>query len=466
MKNTLIRIPQFILLFALLFTACNKEDDPVLNGIEIGGAKTDLVLTMGQVDEITPDGARAKGEFFDLKNHNVIDYGHVWSIENLYPTVDDEKSSLGNLNKAKEFVSDLTGLMPNTTYFIRTYVTTDKGTGYSKTINTFKTTAGIDDVIVINEGNFLSADGSLSTYNTTTGEVKLGAFTSANGFPFAATIQNGVAYNGNYYFVTNSADKVEVLNQETLSSTATIKPTFSDPDALVNPYMIAAVGEKAYVSNWGKFNSSTFVFENSFVAVLDLTSNTITGKLDWAVKPQGMIAAAGKVFVADNGSNTISVIDPTDDQVSTTITVESGPDKMILDKNNKIWVICNSGNLVRINPGDNTVEATIPDIKIAGYNEKMVINSAGDMIYYLHAAPWPSKAKEIYAISIDASAAPSTPIISGENFYGLGISPANKIYVTDANGFLGNGTVVRYEADGTKIDEFECGRGPNGFLFR
>lgn len=102
----------------------------------------------------------------------------------------------------------------------------------------------------------------------------------------------------------------------------------------------------------------------------------------------------------------------------------------------------------------------------SGYNEKMVINEAGDQLYYLSSSGWPDYNTAIYMLGIDANAAPTEAVVSGANYYGLGISPDDELYVTDANAFQGNGTVYRYSLDGTEINSFSAGRGPNGFIFR
>ncbi|MEQ8533424.1 MAG: hypothetical protein RIB86_16330, partial [Imperialibacter sp.] len=52
-------------------------------------------------------------------------------------------------------------------------------------------------------------------------------------------------------------------------------------------------------------------------------------------------------------------------------------------------------------------------------------------------------------------------------FYGLGYSEAEDvIYIADAKGFQGRGTVYRYSADGEAISKFEAGVAPNGFVFK
>ena len=323
------------------------------------------------------------------------------------------------------------------------------------------------DVIVINEGNFLSSDGSLSTFSTTMQEHKLSQYVAANGFPIAASIQTGNEHDGRYYFVTTLADKVEIVNKTSFKSESVIQPGSADLFMLANPFDFASANGKGYISNWGKFNSTTFVYENSFIAIVDLATNDLIKKIDVDVQPQSLLATNDKIFVADVGGTTVSVIDPATDMVANKITVPFGPDAMVQDRNGKIWVLCRSGNLVRINPETEAVEQTIDNVQASGFNEKMAINGEGDKMIYLSSAGFAPSTGEIYEISIDATSVPSQPIVTAENIYGIGVHPTTGvIFAADNAGFAGNGTVYMYDAQGIEMGDFPAGRGPNGFLFR
>ncbi len=327
--------------------------------------------------------------------------------------------------------------------------------------------SGSSRVVVINEGNFNSADGSLSTYNPTDGTVNLTVFANQNGFPIGATVQNMSAHQGLWYAITANPDKVEVISPSNFGSIATIDAGTAQIPALENAFGFAAVGNKGYVSNWGTFNDSTFIFENSFIAVLNLDNNTVTQRIDLNEQPQHLLAVNDQIYIANVSSNTLFVLNPNTDLIEDTIVVENGPDQMLLDANQKIWVICRSGSLVRVDPSDHSVEATVTGIQTTGFNEKMAINGSGDKIYYLSSTGFDPSTDEIYEFEISATTAPTTPLISGQNLYGVGIDPLeNIIYVSDAAAFQDDGTVTRYDTDGNALNTFDAGRGPNGFLFQ
>ncbi len=70
-------------------------------------------------------------------------YGHCWSATNKLPTTADSKNGLIPTNSQAilgigKYVSDLTNLAPNTTYYMRGYATNSYGTGYGD-VYTFTT---------------------------------------------------------------------------------------------------------------------------------------------------------------------------------------------------------------------------------------------------------------------------------------------------------------------------------------
>lgn len=319
------------------------------------------------------------------------------------------------------------------------------------------------DVIVINEGNFNSADGSLSTYRSGDGAVELGIFERINGFPLAATIQNiypEISQN-RMYVVTNAPDKLEIVNYSDFGSIATIRNAGANI-RFTNPYSFAGIGNTGYVSNWGTYNNTTFAFENGYISKINLTDNSVT-KITRTQQPQDLKIVNNNLYVTNVSGTSISVLSTNTDLSLAEITTPAGADKMVVDRNNKIWVLCTSGKLIRISPVTNTIEATF-DVMVSGYNEKMALNATKDRLYWLNAT-WGQPTK-VFTMDITATAAPTTPLVTRANIYGLGVHPNGDVYLADANNFQGNGRVYIYSNTGTEKSNFGAGRGPNGFIFR
>jgi len=95
-------------------------------------------LTTQDATNITPTTATGKGNFTDLGAPNATQYGVVWSTSS-NPTVDMlTKTEQGTPTAITSFTSSITGLSPNTTYYVRAYATNSQGTSYGEEV-TFKT---------------------------------------------------------------------------------------------------------------------------------------------------------------------------------------------------------------------------------------------------------------------------------------------------------------------------------------
>lgn len=91
--------------------------------------KAPIVITYPP-EHITQTTVTAGGKA--LSEEPILDRGIIWSIHNP-PTLDDQKIS-SNLDDNKIFMHTIAGLLPETTYYLRTYATNMAGTGYGMVI--------------------------------------------------------------------------------------------------------------------------------------------------------------------------------------------------------------------------------------------------------------------------------------------------------------------------------------------
>ncbi len=315
---------------------------------------------------------------------------------------------------------------------------------------------GISSVLVINEGNFQQNNGSFSSFNLVTEEISQGLF-EAN-----ATIQNVVEYNDRLYIVSNSPDKVDILNKSDLSLIGSISTGFK------NPVDFAAVANRGYVTNWGTYNSETFSFEGSFLAVIDLNSLEVIDEIALSNTPQGIIAVGLSLFIASESSATISVLDLSGNSFSE-ISTAFGPSNFVLDAEGDVWALCTSGSLIEIDPDTKSVTNTLENLTTGGFNERIAIGGEGNIIYFLGGNNSNfTGLTNLYSVDITASQLTATSMIDdGFALYGIGVNPDNgEIYIGDSNAFQSTGTAFRYSSDGTELGSFATGVGPNGFIFR
>ena len=92
-----------------------------------GDFEEPLIVNTNDVSEITENSAVCGGDF--MSGSSVTAKGVCWNTYG-YPTIDDNKTNCGSGNQS--FVSELTGLKPVTTYYVRAYATNEAGTRYGE----------------------------------------------------------------------------------------------------------------------------------------------------------------------------------------------------------------------------------------------------------------------------------------------------------------------------------------------
>ena len=317
-------------------------------------------------------------------------------------------------------------------------------------------------VYITNEGNFGTGNGSLSVYDKTTNSVTNDIFSSNNGGALLGDVVQSMEYfNGNGYLCVNGSAKIEVID-DNATHVATIQA--SSPR-----YLKQVNAAKAYATDWG-ING---------VQVIDLVTNSVSSTIACGVGPEGIGVSNGFAYVCNVGGwgldSTVTVINTTTDVVETTLTVGDKPNSVVVDVNGNVWVLTGGfteydanwnvisetpGVLAMINTSTNSVEASYL-FPIGNHPEDLVINGAGDKLYYSDGS-W---SKAVYEFGINDVVLASTPIIN-KSFYGLGYDPvSNEIYGSDAVDFTQQGWVYRYAATGAVIDSFQVGIIPGSFAF-
>jgi len=432
----------FFLVFLSIIYACSEDDGSVTTPtLEVEGpeiVKPDSIITLA----IT---ANVPGL---LASDGIT--GEIVSGEgNLLRTSLQGENSI-NGSATFDFTA---GSIENTTTLIKISATDQTGQTGVKEVEIGITSLAIKQVLVLNEGNFFSANGTIDVFDIRDGTSETSAYQAT------ATVQQVVHYQDFIYLVTNAPDRLDVLNTD-------LELEQSVDQGLDNPIDFAAIGNRGFVSNWGDINTAFTDNPDSFIAIVDLDNNTVVDSVMLTVRPQGLLAYDNKLYIANEGGTTVSVLDP-DNLSLTEVTVPAGPSDLELDGEGMLWVLCTSGNLVEIDPDDLSLGSEISGLTTGGFNEKMAIDGTGNTIYFLGGTNNSfTGLTTVYSVNLNTQQVVAF-IENGFALYGVGVNPeSNELYLGDSNAFQSTGTGFRYDAEGNKLDEFPTGIGPQGFLFK
>jgi uncharacterized protein (TIGR02145 family) len=124
----------------LAFTGCKKNENPPS-------------VTTFEIANITGSSATCGGTITSQGTSAVTARGVCWS-KSAHPKITDNKTSDGT--STGDFTSNITGLQPATTYYVRAYATNAEGTGYGTTV-TFETLGSTPSVTTL-PALFVSCD--------------------------------------------------------------------------------------------------------------------------------------------------------------------------------------------------------------------------------------------------------------------------------------------------------------------
>lgn len=323
-------------------------------------------------------------------------------------------------------------------------------------------------VLVVNAGNFGSGNGSVSFYDEELGVITNNIIKEANdGAEVGAGIESIYQHDGVGYLVCNAPDKIEFFSVEDYKYLA-------NPNTNVaQPRYMTVVGNKAYITCWGPW-SANFTLEESYVAIMDLSTKEIVGTLECGVGPEGIFAVGNKLFIANSFENSVTVIDLSSSSNSK-INLEAAPQHFTLDGAGTLWVTLSSNfgvypeGKVGLQAINTSTDAKGSFTKVPGISEDgvLAINSSGEKIYVLTAQPWPGTATEVFEFDANSKMLESEALITGENFNGIGYNQTtDMLYVADAAGFAGNGQILVYDVDGMVQDDQVTSIGPFHFMFK
>lgn len=313
-------------------------------------------------------------------------------------------------------------------------------------------------ILIMNEGNFGTNDGEVFHLNPTTEELLPNIFEAENTRPFAGLLQDMVLETNRLYLVANTG-KVEIVNSADFRSLGAVT------DDLDQPRSLAVNGNKLFISDYGPYDAN-YATPDSYIAVVNgLDGGVVNTKIPVSRKPEDLFSFGNYIIVAGSQDKKIEIIDASQEKVITTIDLEASPRKLY-EEDGILWVyavandevIFYSVNLNSLTLGDSYI------VPVASATGKIAFED-NDEMYILTSSGYPDYNDAVYSIDIEGTTATATELMAGSGFYGIGFdNNLDQIYVANANGFQGNGTVTVLSETGSVLRTFEAGRGTSGFF--
>ncbi len=314
-------------------------------------------------------------------------------------------------------------------------------------------------ILIANEGPFGNGTGTVDFIANGATTVESSIYNTVNNDDLGNIVQSIAFSEEKAFIIANVSNRITVVNRYTFEKEATITTGLNNPR-----YMVITNG-KGYVTNWGDPVDET----DDYVAIVNLETNTIEGNIPVVFGPEELVATDHKVYVAHQGAygfnNKISVINTTNQELSTTITVGDVPGGLQLDTSGNLWVLSSGkpdysgeetgGVLSKI---DTNTYSVVSSIEFGATEHPSRLNFDNNLLYYFLAGG-------IYEIETTATSLPTTTVMDGLSFYAMKIHEG-KLYGTDAKDFASNGTLIIYDLI-TKMETntYNVGIIPGGIYF-
>ena len=306
------------------------------------------------------------------------------------------------------------------------------------------------------EGNFGSANGSVSAYSPSTKEIISSYYHTANGSSLGDIVQSIEEIDGKNYIVVNNSGKIEVVDTANFENTGTI-------NGLSSPREIKKTSSNiAYVSD---------LFSNS-IQVIDLTTNSIINSISVSGWTESILVQNNISYITCPGANLVYKVDNTNHILLDSVITNDSPMNIIGDKNGDLWVLCsgqwgtNSATLERINTSSLSAFQVDTVINLNSSASKLCTNDAADVLYWIDGGVNSMHVDQVGSINTVISIT-SSGLGSSTNLYGLGIQETTgNIYATDAIDWTQAGKLYVFDNMGALLDSAITGIGPQAIHFR
>jgi len=295
-----------------------------------------------------------------------------------------------------------------------------------------------NQVLILNEGNFMFGNGSISVLNSTTDEVAQEVFKSKNGFPLGDVPQSMSIHDSLGYIIINNSAKIEVVRMDDFSSVKTITG-FNSPRymTIISESPLMAWVTDLYADKIWKVN---------------LDEGKIIGEIPAPGWHENIMKWNDQVIALRKSDSVIKIIDIQDESTIHTFDFTTGVVDFGLYDDNTLMAILPEG-IMEINL--QSYQAN----KIASFTPqknplKMTLDMENNRMYFID--------KDVYQYHFATQQMHKKIKVNvGSNFYGLQVHPqTSEVYVSDAKDYVQPGQVIRYHSDFSDSVVYQTGINP------
>jgi hypothetical protein len=311
-------------------------------------------------------------------------------------------------------------------------------------------------VWVLNEGIFGTPNGTLGFFSLDSGKYIANVYGLENGgLPTGDVLQYLFNSAGDIKIVANNDNKVLAIDKRN----GRAEPNFESAQFNSPRSGLLANNGFFYFTNWGPWDNN-FNLRESFVLKTAGDGSAVT-KIQASPGAEKIIQYENKLFLSNNYSNSIEIIDLDPDSIVSSIIVGASPNEMLIH-NDFLWVICegswggDNGELYKIDLINNLQASVF----FLGYNTGGALTIDNNETLYFYSG------KTVYKFVLGTNG-PEVFINQAvdNGIYGMEfIEGIGELWVSDHNNFVGNGKVKRYDLSGNFVSEFTAGILPNNFL--
>jgi PKD repeat protein len=316
---------------------------------------------------------------------------------------------------------------------------------------------------IINYGSFSGDKSSISAFDKYADEIQNGYYKTVNGVDMVSNVQYAYNFNNNIYLMGNNTDGISWVDSKTFEQTNNAITV-----DIVKPRYCVGQNDYLYVSCWG---GDIWADQSvSYIAKVNLTTNTVEKKIALPGGPEGLAIANDKLYAALNYKDSVAVIDLGSEVISY---IETPAVTSFFQKDNAgnlyVSLVSTYSNFSAdagigyINTSTDELVATYKlDGVSSSYVDIMEPNTDFSKLYVMtsaYDANW-NLSGAIAVFDVASGTFESNMLVEGvTGMNGVGYMD-EQVFCFVSEAVTGNGKAVTYTESGTMVKEYETGIAP------